>query len=108
MTTLAQAKDYISVWVSQGDFGALGICNCAPDCDDSIHVLFSLRLDVVHKLWKMGRGRTQSGAPRLAPDGRLVLAPGGAAVMRHHLNRYSVACVFHCRRHRLPLLVACH
>jgi len=81
MTTLAQAKDYISVWVSQGDFGALGICNCAPDCDDSIHVLFSLRLDVVHKLWKMGRGRTQSGAPRLAPDGRLVLAPGGAAAI---------------------------
>lgn len=71
---LATEKDLVPVWVCAGDFCALGLLPPGAQCDETIHVLLSLPYWLVLKLWHKGRGRSSSGEPLVAFDGRLILA----------------------------------
>ena len=89
---LAEEKDLVPVWVCAGDFCALGLLPPGAQCDETIHVLLSLPYWLVIKLWHKGRGRSSSGEPLVAFDGRLILArtrKPGLLVQSSRLAKYA-------------------
>jgi hypothetical protein len=94
LPVLAKSQDLVPVWVSAGDFCALGFLPSEVACDERIHVLVPLPYSIVQKLWRMGRGQNHRGEPLVADDGRLILAlnkPKNGAVFARPLRMFTAA-----------------